>query len=51
MRVDVRVDQVLDRAIDRSRVLIHAVLNVQDPFVHRRRLFSFDISPQPFKKR
>ena len=34
LAVDVRVDQILDRAIDRSRVLIHAVLNVQDPFVH-----------------
>src|SRR3954467_11222805 len=33
--VHVRVDQVLDRAVDRSRVLIHAVLNVEDPLVHK----------------
>src|SRR3954454_6402319 len=28
LSVDVRVDQILDRAIDRSRVLIHAVLDL-----------------------
>ena len=33
-RIDVRVDQVLDRPVDRSRVLIHAVLNSKDPLVH-----------------
>src|SRR5215218_2074487 len=32
--VDVRVDKVLDRAVYRSRVLIHAVLNLEDPLVH-----------------
>src|SRR4051812_11220864 len=32
--VDVGVDQVLDRAVDRSRVLIHAVLNMENPLVH-----------------
>src|SRR3954468_2429539 len=34
-RVDVRVDEVLDRAVDRSRVLIHAVLNLEDPLIHQ----------------
>ena len=32
--VYVGVDQVLDRAIDRSRVLIHAVLDMKNPFIH-----------------
>src|SRR5438105_2527628 len=35
-RIYIRVDQILDRAIDRSRVLVHAVLNLKDPLVHAR---------------
>ena len=32
--VAVRVDHVLDRPVNGSRVLIHAVLDMKDPFVH-----------------
>src|SRR6476660_9917178 len=46
--VDVGVDQVLDRAIDRSRVLIHAVLNMEDPLVHESSSFSLKCAGSPF---
>ena len=32
--VHVGIDQILDRAIDRSRVLIHTVLNLKHPLIH-----------------
>src|SRR5260221_5197239 len=32
--VDEGIDQVVDRAMKRPRVLIHAVLDMKDPFVH-----------------
>src|ERR1044071_7188931 len=47
--VYVRVDQVLDRAIDRSRVLIHAVLNVQDPLVHTLRVSPPTVAASPLR--
>src|SRR6476619_6949919 len=46
--VDVGVDQVLDGAIDRSRVLIHAVLNMEEPLVHESSSFSLKCAGSPF---
>src|SRR5215211_1181413 len=46
--VDIGIDEVFDRAVDRSRVLIHAVLNLEDPLVHCVARFSLRLCRNPW---
>src|SRR5581483_3693380 len=51
VRVCIGVDEIANRAVDRPGVLIHAVLDVQNPLVHRRRVFSFELERWPLRRR
>src|SRR5215211_5828750 len=45
--IHIRVDEVLDRTVYRSRVLIHAVLNLEDPLIHHVARISLRFAANP----